>query len=214
MGRDGAVAPTGDAMLDRVRSQGLKTSPTFGRNVRSALHGGVAPIVANPNGSGWSCSPHGLRESVPTKPGWGKEESSTFQAAGRSASHGGVTLIVANLKGSGWSCSPHGRRDAVWERVAMDRRRSAGWLSSSRTQMGRDGAVATTGGAIEVGTHQGGDRKGRCPFWRRHNGRPRPLCLDACSRWDKRRIVRSHNVSTTVANTNSNCHSYIRNLRN
>jgi hypothetical protein len=193
MGRDGAVALTGDAMLDRVRSQGLKTSPTFGRNVRSALHGGVALIVANPKGSGWSCSPHGLRESEPTKPGLRKEESSTFQVAGRSASHGGVALIVANPKGSGWSCSPPG--DAVWERVAMDRRRTAGWLLSSRTQTGRDGAVAPTGGAIEVGTHQGGDLK--CPFWRRLNGRPRPLCLDACSRRDKRRIVRSHNLRTS-----------------
>jgi hypothetical protein len=28
----------------------------------SALHGGVARIVANPKGSGWSCSPHGRRD--------------------------------------------------------------------------------------------------------------------------------------------------------
>jgi hypothetical protein len=27
----------------------------------TASHGGVAPIVANPNGSGWSCSPHRRR---------------------------------------------------------------------------------------------------------------------------------------------------------
>jgi hypothetical protein len=119
----------------------------------SALRGGVARIVANPAGSGWSRSPHGRRDDGPGRDPQGFEDFNVrAQGPAGSASHGGVARIVANPKGSGWSCSPHGRRvsgpdkpsRAVEEKEGFvdltscwrARRCTAGWLLLSRTRTG------------------------------------------------------------------------------